>query len=84
MLLYALGQEVAAKTMTSEQAREVYARRHDVKDTYLVQPEEMDVEKAAYWKDWQTHFSLREEQPSRPAAVEQMHEGILVGECLLK
>lgn len=61
VLLYALGQEVAAKTMTSEQAREVYARHYNIEDTYLVQPEDIEDEKAAYRKDWQKSSGSREE-----------------------
>ncbi len=61
VLLYALGQEVAAKNMTSEQAREVYARHYDVEDTYLVKPEDIEDEKAAYWKDWQNSYGSRDE-----------------------
>ncbi len=61
VLLYALGREVEAKAMTSEQAREVYARHYDVEDTYLVRPQDIEDEKAAYWKDWQKSYGSREE-----------------------
>ncbi len=61
VLLYALGQEVAGLLLTSEQAREIYARHYDVKDTYEVQPEEIEAEKAAYWRDWEKYYSSKEE-----------------------
>lgn len=61
VLLYALGQEVYEKVMTSEQAREIYARRYDIEDTYLIDPEDIEAEKAAYWRGWEKYYGSRKE-----------------------
>ncbi len=46
VLLYALGQEVVAKIKTAAEAREVYAKHYDAEDTYVVDPEDVEEEKA--------------------------------------
>ncbi len=61
VLLFALGQEVAGKELTSEQARNVYARHYDVKDTYEIEPEDIEAEKAAILEDWEKYYSSEEE-----------------------
>lgn len=61
VLLYALGQEVGPNGITSEQAREIYARHYDVKDTYVIEPEDIEAEKAAILEDWEEYYSSREE-----------------------
>lgn len=61
VVLYALGQEVSARSLTSEQARRIYSRRYDVEDTYEIQPEEVEAEKAAILGDWEKYYSSREE-----------------------
>jgi hypothetical protein len=64
VLLYALGQEVNNKELTSEQAREIYARRYDVKDTYIVEPEDIKAEKSAILEDWEKYYDSKEEVES--------------------
>ncbi len=46
VLLYALGREVAAKGETAAEARGVYAKRYDAEDTYVVDPEDLEEERA--------------------------------------
>jgi len=60
VLLYALGQEVNNKELTSEQACEIYARRYDVKDTYIVEPEDIEAEKSAILEDWEKYYDSKE------------------------